>query len=474
MSGCGWPRWSRSGWSSPAQPPGSRWPNPACPDGDSAGCWPRCWSPIWSRSTASWSTHRSPRRRRRPRGPPPPRSGPPVGNGRFIIYDPDEFDTDELYALGQTDLNIHTGLPSGQGYAALTDGAYYNATGAHYQEDLDPDDLVGPVWDQLNVTTLLSLPSYFVTPIPPSQSTSGAVPFPDPQTTEFTVPAPPTSWAVGAGQTHRWYFGGALTVDTFTIPLVTGPTTGLALGLLTPTGAVRRLPVTDAQPEDTGGHRSLRVSLPSATPAAGIVVTAAGPGPTTVGTPTVRTLEAGEVALDGRLQDEVVPPHWTFTGTIGTFGVFRNDQVEGWAWVGTSTGGARSAGTVTAMAPDPDGDQQLSVHATAAALLLRSESWSPGWQATIRPVGATGASHGPPAQPRPTPVVRSGVIQAVRIPGPGDYVVSFSYAPTPAVVGLVLSAVAAGGLLVWAVAELIGIRRRARVTRAPPAGPSPR
>ncbi len=31
---------------------------------------------------------------------------PRVGEGRFIIYDPDEFYTDQLYALGQTDLNV--------------------------------------------------------------------------------------------------------------------------------------------------------------------------------------------------------------------------------------------------------------------------------------------------------------------------------------------------------------------------------
>ncbi len=88
-----------------------------------------------------------------------------VGNGRFIIYDPDELYPDQLYALGQTDLNIYSGLPSAQGYTALSSGAYFAGTGAHYQEDLNPADLTGSVWDDLNVTTLLSLPSYFVTTV---------------------------------------------------------------------------------------------------------------------------------------------------------------------------------------------------------------------------------------------------------------------------------------------------------------------
>ncbi len=393
-----------------------------------------------------------------------------VGNGRFIIYDPDEFHTDELYALGQTDLNIHTGLPSGQGYSVLIGATFYDATGAHYQEDLDPNDLVGPVWDQLNVTTLLSLPSYFVTPIPPSPNGANSVQFPTTPFTEFTLPPPSSSFAVDPGQPHRWYFGGALTVDTFTVPLVKGSGTGLKLGLVTPNGATHWLPMADAQPVDVDGHRSVRVALPSAIRAAGIVVGAAGPGSLTVGTPTVRTAEAGEVALNGRMQDEVVPPHWTFTGTIGSFGVFRNNRARGWAWVGAPGGGAPRGATVTGVAPGPDGDQQLSVHTTSAALLIRSESWSPGWQATIG-TGSTGSDH--PAPPRPTPVLRAGLIQEVRIPGPGDYVVTFSYAPTSATAGLVVSAVAASGLLFWAVAELIGIRRRRRITRAPPR-PSPR
>ena len=32
-----------------------------------------------------------------------------TGNGRFIIYDPDQFETGQLYAMGQTDLNIFAG-----------------------------------------------------------------------------------------------------------------------------------------------------------------------------------------------------------------------------------------------------------------------------------------------------------------------------------------------------------------------------
>ena len=54
---------------------------------------------------------RSPRPAPRPQAP-VHRLSAQVGDGRFIIYDPDEFYTDQLYALGQTDLNIYDGCPA--------------------------------------------------------------------------------------------------------------------------------------------------------------------------------------------------------------------------------------------------------------------------------------------------------------------------------------------------------------------------
>jgi hypothetical protein len=66
-----------------------------------------------------------------------------------------------------------------------------------------------------------------------------------------------------------------------------------------------------------------------------------------------------------------------------------------------------------------------------------------------------------------TAVVRpDGIIQRVVLPGPGDFVVTFSYSPPPAAVGLIVSAAAALVLLVWAGSELIAaLRRRRRLNR---------
>ncbi len=386
-----------------------------------------------------------------------------VGEGRFIIYDPDEFYTDQLYALGQTDLNVHSGLPSGQGYTALTDGTYFAATGAHYQEDLDPNDLAGSTWDDLNVTTLLSLPSYFVTPVPPSASNRRAIPFPTPLTDyEFDVPPPPGSFALQRGSPRTWYFGGVLTVDSLDVPVLAGSGHDLKVGLVTATGGTRWLPAADTRVVAGGGGGSLELIPPSPRPAAGIVVEATGPRSTTVGTPTLDSAEAGEVALDGRMQDSVQPRHWTFTGTLGHFGVFHNQRPRGWAWVLAPGGGARPAGAVVAgSVPDRNASQQITVRTTAAAVLVRSESWSPGWRATVQKVtpGSPSGGLGPTVT---AAVTRTGVIQQVALPGPGEYRVSFSYAPAAAVAGLVVSAAAGAALVLGALAEVVRRRRRIR------------
>jgi hypothetical protein len=394
-----------------------------------------------------------------------------VGDGRFIIYDPDQFLTNQLYALGQTDLNIYTRLPSGQGYTALTDGGYYDATGAHYQEDLNPATLAGSTWDDLNVTTLVSLPGYFVTPVrsPATGQTADpnpAVSFPTDIDSYNSAPTPVAdSFTVATGRPHRWYFGGVLTVDSFTIPLLEGRPGDLKIGLVTTAGGVQWLAPADSTAVGSSTHRSLRIALSSPVRAGGLIVEAGGSAPATVGTPSALTTEAGEVALNGRMQYGVTSPHWTFTGMLGSFGVFHNDDAEGWAWVRAPGGGPAPPGsTVSAVAADEGGGQRIAVHATSSAVLERSESWSPGWRATIQPV-LSSPSHQPVGPGRGAPVLRSGPIQQLSLPGPGDYLVTFTYAATSAVVGLAVSAVAAGGLILWALVEVVGLRRRRRQRR---------
>jgi hypothetical protein len=369
-----------------------------------------------------------------------------VGDGRFIIFDPDRLAGDQLLALGQTDLNIFNRVPSAQGYTALTDGRYYQATGAHLQEDLDPTSLAGPVWDELNVTTLLSVPSYFVTPAPGSAASGSDGPDPD------------GPFALARGAVHRWYFGGELTLQNWSVPIDRGRGSSAQVGVVDALGRVQWLPTADLRPAGRSGGRTVEVSLPTPVMAGGVVIRATGA--LSVGAPTVRTVEMGAVRLDGRLQQVVTEPHWVFTGALGAFGVFHNTDARGWAWLEPPSGAPPTArSTVSAAAPGSMGGQDIVVHATSAVVLDRSESWSPGWQATLQPLSPARSAR-PAGPPEPATVMPDGILQRVDIPAAGDYRVTFTYAPTSARAGLLVSAIAAGALLVWGAVELVGGWRR--------------
>ncbi len=396
-----------------------------------------------------------------------------TGDGRFIIYDPDRFQTEELYALGQTDLNIYRQLPSAQGYTALTDGDYFDATGSHLQETLDATTLAGPVWDRLNVTTLLALPGYFMTPLPSSAGRDRSSPNPNlvAPTNRVYFPAnpthhtatglgAPTSVTLRTGTARPWFFGGPLTLSRFSVPVEQGAAAGLQVGLVTPSGSYRWLPAIDARAAGPPGQRTVKVALGRPEAAGGIVLRSAT-GREVVGIPTAVTAQTGAVTLDGQLQYGVTAPHWVYTGTVGSFGVFHNRAAAGWAWARGPDGGTVPGSAVTAAAPDESGTQPITVRTAAPAVLVRSESWTTGWQATVRAVHGTGntATYGPS---HAVPVRRSGVVQEVGLPGPGEYVVSFRYRPAPALVGLAVSAVVGVGMAGWAVLELVGVARRRR------------
>ena len=396
-----------------------------------------------------------------------------VGDGRFIVYDPDRFETDQLYAIGQTDLNIYRQLPSAQGYTALTDGGYYDATGSHLQETLDATTLAGPVWDTLNVTTLLALPGYFVTPLPVSAAEDRLAPNPNTVAPADQVQFPsnpthhtstrlgaPTTVTLRAGVARPWYFGGLLTLSRWSVPIERGAPSDLQLGLVTATGGHRWLPAADIVTVGTGARRSVQVTVDHPVAAGGIVVRSTA-GRTVVGVPTALTAEAGAVSLDGQLQYGVLAPHWVFTGTVGSFGVFRNTAARGWAWTRSPDGRPAPGSSVTAVAPDESGAQRIAVRTRAPTLLVRSTSWTTGWQASVqaRAGGGGTAAYGPS---RAFAVRQRGVIQEVTLPGPGEYLVTFRYRPAPAVVGLSVSVLAAAGLAVWVALEATGAVRRRR------------
>lgn len=384
-----------------------------------------------------------------------------VGNARFAIYDPDTFDDSELLALGQTDLNTYNDLGSGQGYTALTDGTYAAVTGAHYQEDLAPASLAGSSWDDLDVATLLSLPSYFMTPLPVGGPAPTAVTYPNPANLYNGFPGAATGpVSLRPGTSHRWYFGSALTLRYVQFPDSLGVGNGtprFAVGLVGPRGSVSWLDVTGDQTADGPSTGLVTVRIPKGARAAGLVVRNTSSTALTVGIPTVQTDQGGWATLDGPMQYGTTWPHWVYRGDFGSFGVFVNTRSRGWAW--SSGPGRAPSGTtnVTAGAPSADGNQRIVVHAGGPLEIDRSVAFADGWEATA-------VNQGSGRSVRLT-VVRDGLVQQVALPSAGTWVVTYQYRPAPAWLGVAISALTVVLGVAWGIGEWVYSRRRRRRSR---------
>jgi len=109
------------------------------------------------------------------------------------------------------------------------------------------------------------------------------------------------------------------------------------------------------------------------------------------------------------------------------------------------------------------------VHTAGPVTLVRSMAWTTGWHATLQAVDPmTGRNTGAATN---LTVRQYETVQRVAVPAAGTYVVTFTYRTSSAVLGLVVSSAAGTALLVWALVEVIGVRRRRRRRRVTSAGP---
>ncbi len=419
-------------------------------------------------------------------------SGPGGELHRVAIFDPDRFYPNEVNELGQPDLTILRDLRSVQGYGAIVDARYDNATGTHLQGSLTPSTLTDGTMSRLDLGVLVTVPENFVhlvvaAPGVPNSTLAGATPLPpvppDRAAAPATVGAPPTlsvdslaykyvdappaAVALVPGQIRTQYFGTVLAVSAVHLPLEVAPpvpgsaelTPHVRVGLLGPKAtAVHWL----AGPAGVAVPGDLRLAVPGAPEASGLVVEAVAP-PSVLGARAVQAGQAvistagqGTYRVDGGFRDIVAPPQWRFAGMIGVFCVFVAEAPAGRAYV---TG---TAGTARVLSDPPWGTTRVEVTTTAPGTLVRSESYASGWQATIDPApGTTGPSTS-------AAVVRRGLVQAVAVPA-GTHVVTFRYRPHRVVEGLALSG--AGVLVALALAlsgrRGAGLRRRAAAGRSP-------
>jgi hypothetical protein len=366
-----------------------------------------------------------------------------VHSGRFAIYDPNQYDPNELLELGVSDSNVATGTPSVEGYSSIVDSTYAQVTGSHQsmgegQYVLDPKVLSDGTLDQLDTTVLLTPSAYLITSVDPdSASTDG-------QTGRRQL-AP--------GQSGSWYLGTQLEATSVTIPFHGTPTAdgAVRVGLVEESGSTLwKTPV--AVPGD-----GLSVSINSPRDIVALKVVA-GASPLDLGAPVVQTVNGESYQADGQLQDLIVAPRWHLRDFDGAFAVFGDSMARPalslQALPGQSTAGAsvRAAGgpafaPTRAQVTSPEG---VTIVRAAAAIPGSTASWYRAGSSTTQVLR----------------VHRSGVVQSVTVPA-GRGTVVWRYIAPGAALGLWLTI----GGLVGAVGlglALVVTRRRRSSASAPP------
>jgi hypothetical protein len=164
----------------------------------------------------------------------------------------------------------------------------------------------------------------------------------------------------------------------------------------------------------------------------------------------------GRWALDGPLQAALSGPAWRYAGEWEGFARYRARRVLPPVWLAD-----RAPGTARLVSSTEWGTWVVRVRAPHPAELVRSEAYLPGWSVQAVPAG------GGPA--RTLPVVRRGLVQAVRVPA-GRWTVTFGYHPSGLDAGLAATGAGLAGLVALAVGWWW--RRRQRSRAATPAAHS--
>ena len=370
-------------------------------------------------------------------------------NGRFAIVDTAVSHLDTLTVVGQPDLNVLTRLQSVQGYGSILSERYDAATGAHRLDTLSACALETGTFAPLRLTTVLAYAGDLAVGVGPGRPAPAA---PAQQCRGAPLP--------GGTRQRTFYLGWPVTLSSAS--LVSGASAQRAgaprVGVVTARGGtrwpletVRRTPegwsVVFRRPQD----------------AAGIVVQ--GPARAISATSTVEGATGGRWALDGILQDALDTSDWRFVGTYdGTFGIFRRTTPpRPPVWLARPAPGS----SVRQLAAPDWGGSIDRVVATRTLRVVWSQSYLPGWHASLTPV-PTPHAKGRPTAPRVVPLtVRpDGLIQAVTVP-PGTWTLRFSYRPRLLTAGISASLAGVAGFVALFVTMAARGRRRRRRRRQP-------
>jgi len=353
-----------------------------------------------------------------------------AGSGRFAIYDPDLIDTGGLNVIGAPDLNVLLAVPSVQGYSSIVDGLYASVTGSHSatglgQDILSPAAIGDGTLDQLGLRVLFAPRDYFLVA---AQS-------------DIAQPVPAAGRRqLSASGRATWYFGENLLVSSVVVPDVSAASDvrdGLRFGLVDANGETHW-----AAPPTLDGPASLRVSIARTEAAVGLVAEA-GTNSTTLGAPSISSVDGTDFVADGQLEGAVVPPRWGLKGFDGSFAVFA-DHDSGPALSVRGSNGA----TVRALSGPSFAPTSAAVYSRDGVEVIRSEAAIPGWRATWQPA----SGHTVELQVR-----REGLIQAVEVP-PGRGVVAWTYEPPRWTAGWLVSVFGLLALLAMCIGALLYAR----------------
>ncbi len=367
---------------------------------------------------------------------------------------------------GLTDLNVLRDLPSVQGYGSVVDGTYDHATGTHGLETLQRAALVNGTFDDLDLRVLLTLPIYLGEPIRVHAAipVAGAAAAPANDSTgvgqDAPNPAPLASgpWPVGQGGTRVFRLPQVRTVLRVIVVVrsASGPPpakVGVALASGTGLGG----PPPTQNVDVVNGQAIYFLS----NPARGEMVVVHNPGRTAMVIGAVLAVTSHpdqRMLLDGALQGYLAAGHWRYDGRIGPDIVFIDDDAAGQAWL-QSLGSrapdpsARAPGSVRVLAGSATQPERDLVQAPSPVELVRSETYEPGWSATLVPLGG--------GQPLSEPVQHLGIVESIEVPA-GRWQVSWRYAPSTLEEGAWTSLAGVVLVLGFCLVALARILRRSR------------
>ncbi len=338
--------------------------------------------------------------------------------GRTALVDPGVVAYHETAPIGLGNLNVFTRLPSVQGYGSLHAARYTDATGTARLGELDGCALAHGAFAPLRLSGVAVAPTGF-------QSTT--------ESDRFAT----TCGRVRTRTVVTRYFGGDLPVArvSFAAPGTSSLVAPRAMvWLLGTRGQVLSVPVS------LHPGRDLVAVFPTHPLAVAAVLGA--PLGVAVGSTTLTTATGATLQLDTAMQVALDTAAWRLVDQRGSLTFFRATRVAPPVWLVRPAPGA----TARLVAAHEDGSASVVVASTAPVRLVRSETWLPGWGATLVGEGTS----------RTAAVVPDGLVQSVVVPA-GTWTVEFAYHAPHLRLGLVVSAVA---LLAVLCALVVLARRR--------------